>query len=209
MRPDAIAVSRKNNIGIEVYGGGCISGRRPMNTENLWKPAIIGGVLLGILSSLPVLNCACCAWVLGGGILAAHLYVRESPFVVTLGRGVSLGFLTGVIGTVVIVLFSIPLILMSPEGSRGIAEQIREMVNQVPGFPAESRREIDELTSREDFMRIVFITSIFAQLAVNCLLAMLGGALGVAIFERRKPGDPCARTSDPPPLPPPPDAKDN
>ncbi|MBN2241969.1 MAG: hypothetical protein JW793_04710 [Acidobacteria bacterium] len=178
-----------------------------MNKENMWKPAVIGGLLLGVLSSLPILNCACCAWVLAGGILAAYLYVRESALVATLGQGMTLGFLTGAIGTAVIALFSIPLILMSPEGSRGIAEQIRELVDQVPGFPAQSREEIAELTSREGFMKIVFFTSLFAQLAVNCLLAMLGGALGVAIFEKRKPGGPPAQTPDTLP-PPPPDQLD-
>ena len=174
--------------------------------ENVWKPVIIGGILLGVLSSLPVLNCACCAWVIGGGFLAAYLYVKESPLIVSLGQGVTLGFLTGVAGTVIMALFTIPLILMSPEGSGEIAERIRQTIDQIPGFPAESREEMIELTSQEGFMKIVIITSIFAQQVFNCLLAMLGGALGVAIFEKRKPGDTSSQTPDTLPPPPPPEA---
>ncbi len=174
-----------------------------MNGENIWKPAIIGGILLGVLSSIPYLNCACCAWIIGGGLLASYLFVKESPFAVTLGRGVSLGFLTGVIGTVVVALFSIPLILMSPEGSRGAAEQIRQMMEQMPGFPAESREALNELISRDGFLTIIYISSMVFQLVVNCLLAMLGGALGVALFEKRKPGDAGSRPPDT--LPPPPE----
>jgi hypothetical protein len=175
-----------------------------MNMENTWKPAVIGGVLLGVLSSLPLVNCACCFWIIGGGFLAAYLYVRESPLVVTLGQGVILGFLAGVVGTVVVALFSIPLILMSPEGTQEIAKQIQQVMDQIPGFPAESRESVTELISNEGSLKIVFIVSIFIQLAVNCLLAMLGGALGVAIFEKRKPGDSSSQKPDTLPPPPPP-----
>lgn len=54
-----------------------------MNQEGMLKPALTGGVLLGILSALPFVsafNCLCCAWVIGGGMLAAHLFVSSSPW---------------------------------------------------------------------------------------------------------------------------------
>lgn len=181
-----------------------------MNAENMLKPAAIGGVLLGILSALPFLNCACCAWIIGGGVLAAYLFVKESPVVVTLGQGVALGFLAGVIGSVVYAIFSIPILMMSAEGSRGLAEQLQQVMDQVPGFPQESREALTELTSREGFTTILYITTLGVQLVFNCLLAMLGGALGVAIFEKRKPGPPSSEAAgnEPPPTlpPPPPDA---
>jgi len=173
-----------------------------MNMENKWKPAIIGGILLGVLSSLPLLNCGCCAWIIGGGFLAAYLYVKESPLVVTLGQGAILGLLAGVIGTVVMTLFTIPMMLLSPEGTAGIAEQIQQVMDQIPGFPEESRKSMAELASQEDFLQIVLITSIFAQLVFNCLFAMLGGALGVAIFEKRKTGDASPQTPEIPAPPP-------
>lgn len=172
-----------------------------MNRDNIWKPAIIGGILLGVLSSLPLLNCGCCAWVIGGGFLAAYLYVKESPLVVSLGQGAILGLLAGAIGTVVIALFTIPLILLSPEGTGGIAEQIQQVMDQIPGFPDESRESMAELASQEGFLKIVLITSIFAQLVFNCLFAMLGGALGVAIFEKRKTGGTSPQTPEIPPPP--------
>jgi len=177
-----------------------------MNGPNIWKPAFIGGILLGVLSSLPYLNCACCIWVIGGGLLAAYLYVKESAFAVTLGRGVMLGFLTGVVGTAVAALFSIPLVLMSSGGSQGIAEQIRQVMDQLPGFPPESREAMDELMDREGFLPFLFMVSIFSQLVVNSLLAMIGGALGVALFEKRKRDESAAGSSETLPPPPPPDA---
>jgi len=71
-----------------------------MNKDSFLKSALIGGVALGVLSALPVLgavNCLCCAWVIGGGMFAAHLYVKEAQLPVTLGTGVLLGLLAGVI----------------------------------------------------------------------------------------------------------------
>ena len=40
------------------------------------QPALYGGLLLGVLSALPIIslgNCACCLWVLAGGAMAAYL----------------------------------------------------------------------------------------------------------------------------------------
>ncbi len=37
------------------------------------QPALIGGVILGVLSAVPfvnALNCLCCLWVIAGGVVA-------------------------------------------------------------------------------------------------------------------------------------------
>jgi hypothetical protein len=179
-----------------------------MNLEKMWKPAAIGGILLGVLSSIPPLNCACCIWILGGGFLAAYLYVKESSVVVTLGQGVLLGFIAGVIGTIIYALIQIPLFLLSSEGGQGLAEQIQQIMEQFPGFTEENQKSLTELTSHEGFISVLYVMSIAVWLVINCLLAMLGGALGVALFEKRKPQDPFTQESggEPPsslpPLPP-------
>jgi hypothetical protein len=156
-----------------------------MNEERLWKPALIGGVILGILSSLPLVNCLCCAWVIGGGVIAAYLYVRDSRMPVTLGRGVSLGLLTGLIGAVVIGLFSIPLQMLTTSGS-SFVEQIRESMNQFPNVPPETRRLAEELSGHAG---LIYAFGIIFMLGFCCLFGMVGGAIGVALFEKRKPGD--------------------
>ena len=179
-----------------------------MNSKSMLKPGIIGGILLGVLSSVPPLNCACCIWMLGGGFLAAYLFVKESSVVVTLGQGVLLGLIAGVIGTIIGELIQIPLFLLSSEGGRGIAEQIMQTMEQIPGFTEETRKSVAELLSREGFISILFVVNIVMSLLLNCLLAMLGGALGVALFEKRKPHDPFSgepgseRPSSLPPVPP-------
>lgn len=179
-----------------------------MNTERMLKPALIGGVLLGILSSLPILhlfNCFCCAWVIGGGVLAAYLYVKDSPFPVSLGSGVAIGLFAGIIGAVVNAVFSIPLNFLISSGGLGLAEQFREVVEWMPNMPPETREALRAFSGRPDMSIIYFLFHLFFTLVVFCLFAMLGGTIGVAIFEKRKPGDPQKYQSSyqPPGNPPP------
>lgn len=166
-----------------------------MKEEGMLKPALIGGVLLGILSSLPVANCLCCFWIVGGGAMAAYLYVKACPVSVTLGRGVALGLLTGCIGAVVMALFSFPLqMLLNPGVS--VLEQVRQSMGQVPNMPAETRKMMEGMFARSG---LLYTLGFLFMLVIYCLFGMVGGAIGVAIFEKRKPGD----TAPPPPYQPP------
>ncbi len=66
------------------------------DTRRMLQPAAIGGVVFGVLSGIPVislLNCACCAYAIGGGMLAAHLYFKDLPAVAqqSYGEGAMVG----------------------------------------------------------------------------------------------------------------------
>jgi hypothetical protein len=164
-----------------------------MNDSRMLKPALIGGVLLGVLSSLPIIslfNCFCCAWVIVGGVLAAYQYVKESPTPVSLGKGVALGLLTGAIGAVVSALFTIPLHMLTLKGGIGILEQMRSTMDQMPTMPPETRQMIESIFSRGDMGVAIMIVGFLFSLVVFSIFAMVGGAIGVAIFEKRKPGAP-------------------
>jgi len=160
-----------------------------VNNDGILKPALIGGVLLGILSVIPVIkagNCLCCGWVIGGGILASYLYVKSSPIAVTLGRGVAIGLLAGAIGAVVDTLFSIPLELLLSRIGLGPADQIRQMLEQIPQMPPEIKRTLLSFAQSGKGIGIAWILmSAISKLAVYSVVAMLGGTIGVAIFEKR------------------------
>jgi len=166
-----------------------------MNNANMLKPALIGGVTFGILSTLPVIgicNCVCCAWAIGGGVLAAYLYVKGSPLPVTMGRGAVTGLATGAIGAVVCSLFSIPLQLIMTGGGNTAAmamERFQEMMAKTPDFPDELRQSIETFLMRDDLMTLTLIFSFLGNVVFFSLFAMLGGAIGVAIFEKRKQGN--------------------
>ncbi len=172
-----------------------------MNEEPMLKPALIGGVILGILSALPIVgafNCVCCAWVIGGGVLAAYLYVKDSSVPVTLGRGVALGLLTGIIGTIVFALFSIPIHLFA--SGMNVMEHVRQTLDQVPNIPPESRRMMESFFARGGMGAFIYAFYLITMLVIFSLFGMLGGAIGVALFEKRKPGAP---SIEPPPYQPP------
>lgn len=174
-----------------------------MNQEGMFKPALIGGVLLGILSALPfvnLVNCFCCAWVIAGGVLAAHLYVRNAPTIVTLGQGIVLGLLTGVIGAVVDLIFSIPLRFMLAGVGAGFVQQI---IDQIPNLPPEAKDRMRAAFASGTIGIASFVFSAFFTLVIYALIGMLGGAIGVALFEKRKP-QAAAEVYQPPTAPPPP-----
>jgi hypothetical protein len=181
-----------------------------MNEQRMLRPALIGGVLFGILSAIPIIgafNCACCAWVIGGGVLAAYLFVKDSPIPVTLGRGAVLGLLTGVIGTIASTLIKMPLqFLLSRVGANPL-EEARQVFDQIPNMPPESRQMIETLLAQKNVGVLFFVFGLFFTLIIYSLFAMLGGTIGVAIFEKRKSGvPPVDMPSYQPPsnLPPPP-----
>jgi hypothetical protein len=160
-----------------------------MNDEGMRKPALTGGVLLGVLSSIPILsmlNCACCAWVIAGGLLASYLYVKASPVPVTLGRGVALGLWTGVVGTVVNALFMIPIHFLFSRMS--LMEQVRQVLDQIPDVPPQTREMFRNLAAQGNMDIIIIVVALVTTLIINCLFAMLGGTIGVAVFEKRKKG---------------------
>ena len=186
-----------------------------MNEARMLKPAVIGGVILGVLSALPfisIFNCICCAWVIIGGVVAAHLYVKDSPVHVTLGRGITLGLLTGVIGTGIYALVSLPLRLIMNRAGMNVMEQIKQAMDRIPNLPPETRQIFENMAAGGNMGIILFIIGLFFTLIVYCIFAMIGGAIGVALFEKRAAGStpPVAPPYQPPPdqtppdLPPPP-----
>src|SRR5215510_7418186 len=81
------------------------------------QPALLGGVAIGVLSALPVINLAncCCAWILFGGALAAYLMQQNHPEPIQIGDGAIVGLLSGLIGAFVWLIISVPInLMMSP-----------------------------------------------------------------------------------------------
>jgi len=181
-----------------------------MNQESMLRPALIGGVVLGLLSAIPLvslMNCFCCAWVIGGGILAANLYVKGSHTAVSLGQGVILGLLTGAIGAGVDILFSLPLQFLLRGMGANYAGQIKEMLDRMAGLPPETKEALDSILLGSGQVNLfLFAAGAFFTLIIYCIMAMIGGTIGVAIFEKRKTGSPPPeapyRPAAEPPLPP-------
>src|SRR5258708_36345582 len=102
--------------------------------NNKLKPAIIGGVVVGLLSAIPFVNfvnVCCCLWAILGGGLAAHLYIKASPTPVKTGDGAVLDLLAGVVGAVIYIVIGLPLAILVE--TTMIARASRMVENVKPG----------------------------------------------------------------------------
>src|SRR5215510_4771252 len=77
---------------------------QPERELDFFKPAITGGLLLGVLSSIPLLsalNFLCCLWVQAGGGLATYLLDKQRPGRLKYSDGAFVGVFSGLIGAFV------------------------------------------------------------------------------------------------------------
>jgi hypothetical protein len=154
-----------------------------------FQPALLGGLFIGMLSSLPVVNYAnycCCLWVVVGGLLTVYLQ-RQSPVADVVGGGdaaeAALGGLTaGAVGAVIYVLFSWVLFSLSGDAIVAEAESALDRFGQVP--PEVRDRVLSLLTGGAYIFVVAAVT-----LPIYAVFSMLGALLGLAIF-RKKPAPP-------------------
>lgn len=159
--------------------------------DNKVKPAVIGGIVLGVLSAIPFVNfvnLCCCLWAILGGMLAAHLYVKNSATPASAGDGAIVGAIAGAVGAVVSLVLGIPLAIVSGAAMRGALVSLMERANPEQ---AEMVRRQMEATGESVAGAVVngLIGAVFLF-----VFAVIGGLIGVALFEKRKGG----------PVPPPP-----
>lgn len=141
--------------------------------NNKLKPALLGGLIVGVLSGIssiiPFVSLCCCIWSIGGGVLAAYLYIKRSPTPVAMGEGAIVGGLAGVVGAVIYFIINLPFAILY--GVVAMQEQLNRSGVNLP------------------FSGVVLaLLSAIVGAIILVGLATLGGVIGVAIFEKRKGG---------------------
>ena len=161
---------------------------------------------MGVLSALPLvngLNACCCLWVVAGGVVAAYLLQQNQTSPVSAGDGAIVGFLTGLVGTLVWFVISIPIeILIAPFQRQFIAR----FLEMSPNLPPELRRVFESYVEpRTDigFVGLVFIRVVtaFIFMVVSSIFSTIGGLLGAAIFRKSVTAPPPAPSQGPAELP--------
>jgi hypothetical protein len=158
------------------------------------QPALLGGVAIGVLSALPVINIAncCCAWILFGGALAAYLMQQNHPEPVQAGDGAIVGLLAGVTGAFVWLIVSVPInIAMAPLQSEMTQRMLRDASDMAPEF-----RSLMEGLSGGPAIGIGLLFGFFVMLVVSTMFGMFGGILGALLFKKKQVA------VIPPPIPP-------
>ena len=167
------------------------------------QPALLGGLFIGVLSALPIINIAncCCLWITGGGVLAGYLAQQDGAPPLTRGRGALIGLLAGVIGAFVwLIAASVLDVLIAPLQER----MVSQVLQNADDMPPEVREWLEMLGNRASTPFRLAAGFLF-QLFAGFVFASLGGLLAAVFFGKPVPPAPAARDSVPPPLPPPAD----
>jgi len=170
-----------------------MSDQRPQ----MFVPALIGGVIAGVLSGVPFLNCLCCLWIIGGAMLAAHLLARESPISLRAGDGAVVGVLTGIFAAVTDTLIGIPL--------RGVNQAIaRRFMERLSEFAGEGMPSGWESWLGQDMPGpgpAWFLFGLLISAVIFAALGALGGVLGASLFGKKTAAPPAPAPPPPPAAP--------
>lgn len=145
------------------------------------QPALLGGLFIGVLSSLPVVNAAnlcCCLWVVCGGVLVVYLQQQRTPEPIETSEAVIGGLLAGIIGALIA---SAASLLMLSAGGAIWQEQLRQALDQSGDMPPEVRDMVLRLTETGSLAFLAFVIN----LPVYAVFSMLGSLLGLAIFRKK------------------------
>jgi hypothetical protein len=150
------------------------------------QPAILGGLFIGVLSSLPLVNMAnvcCCLWVVVGGVLVVYLQQQNTPTPLETSEAVLGGALAGLIGALITVTAQLAMTsIMGP----AVLEQVRSQLESTPDMPPQMR---DFMLSIFEGRSIVLI-SLFVSLPIYVVFATLGSLLGLSFFRKKTPPQP-------------------
>lgn len=145
-------------------------------------PALLGGLFIGVLSSLPYIkggNVCCCLWVISGGALAAWLMQQNTPRPVTAGEGAVVGLLSGVVGTVVWIAWGVIGLVVFSSSPFDMADFQRAM-GEAEGMTPEAREALESLSPA-----VMLVVGGVIWAFVSMAFATLGGLLGAMLFKRK------------------------
>lgn len=150
--------------------------------NNKLKPALIGGVVIGLLSIIPIINLGnvcCCLWAILGGLLATYLYVKNSPVPARAGDGAILGAIAGGVAAAIIIVLGIPISIVAGGITRELLIRLVESLN-----PSQAEMMRMQMATSGNVVGSIVNGIILAVCVV--IFSTLGGLLGVPIFEKRK-----------------------
>jgi hypothetical protein len=153
---------------------------------SLIQPAIIGGLIGGVLSALPLIsggNLCCCLWIVSGGVVAAYVLQQNQSAPIAAGDGALVGLLAGVAGAFVYLVVSIPVSLLVAPLEQRILQGLAETMNNMPP----EFREYATQSRSAGFRAAMAVFSFIFMLFLGAVFSTIGGLLGALIFGKKTP----------------------
>ncbi len=153
-----------------------------MNSKAL-TAAAIAGVVIGLVSGLPIINlvnCLLCVGIWGGGILAVWLYMRQAGVnSVTQQEGLMVGLVAGIIGGLISGVLSM---VFNSAGSAAFADAMRSQLETMPpDQAAQIAPMIDAMASGG-----LGIAGICINVVIFGIFGLIGGLIGAATIGKPK-----------------------
>lgn len=153
------------------------------------QPAILGGLLIGVLSSLPIIsagNICCCLWVVAGGALTVYLQQQRTPEPVQTGDAVVGGLLAGIIGGVITCIASYLMFMIVGPVVQSSLAAVQDQIESNPDMPAATREMVQNIIHMMAGGGAILIKALIT-LPVYAVFSMLGALLGTALFRKKQP----------------------
>ena len=155
-------------------------------TNRYAQAALIGGLVLGVLSALPIVyfgNC-CCLWILGGGAVAASVLQSNQQEPITAGDGALAGLLAGLAGAFIHFVVSIPIDVVVGPWEREFGQRLLEMTNN-PQMQDALRRGLDQSAAGGfAFLVVRRLGVLVLMLVLSSAFSTIGGILGSLMFRK-------------------------
>jgi hypothetical protein len=151
-----------------------------------YQPALLGGLFIGILSSLPFvngLNACCCLWVVTGGLLTTYLRQQQLPGPIETSDAALGGLIAGGLGALLTILGTWA--LLSVTGPMW-QDSIRSELEANPDIPVQMR----DMMLRFMTGRGLALLQFGVTLPVYAVFSMLGALLGLSFFRKAAPPPP-------------------
>jgi hypothetical protein len=145
-----------------------------------YQPALLGGLFIGVLSALPVINFAncCCLWVLLGGMLTVYLQQQATPAPVETSEAAISGLIAGAIGGLI---SSVAGMMMFRIVGGDSQQAIEQALSNIPNMPPETAEWVRSLTQGSTMA----LVSLVVTVPVYAVFGLLGALLGLAFFKKK------------------------
>ena len=158
-------------------------------TTSYTQPALVGGLVVGVLSALPIIylgNC-CCLWILGGGMVAAYVLQTNEPGPIAPGDGALAGLLAGLTGAVMHFVLSIPIDILIGPWEREFGQRLLDMTGN-PQMREALSNSLEQSARGGMAFVILRRLGVLVFMFVLCgAFSTVGGVLGALVFKKQAP----------------------
>lgn len=151
-------------------------------TSRYTQPALVGGLVMGVLSGLPIIaagNFCCCLWVISGGLVAAYVLQQNQTTAISAGDGATVGLLAGIVGAFVYLILSVPISFLIAPTERELLLRVMSRFDMPPQW--------QEFSTRGVGVGLALMVGFAGHLFVGAIFSTIGGVIGQAIFQKKLP----------------------